>query len=72
MKKVDNGNIYPSFTPVPLDCKTKRAFVICTIDSHKYDSPKKPFSKFPCVTKFSKGRKNRMEMLQRGNSENKG
>ena len=72
MKMVNNGNVYPSLTPVPLDCKTKRAFVICSIDKPKYDSPQKPFSKFPCVRKFSKGRKKRMEMLERGDSEIKG
>ena len=71
MKKDDNGNVYPSFTPVPLDCKTKLAFAICSIDKPKYDSPQKPFSKFPCIKKLSKGRNKRTSMLERENSENK-
>ena len=72
MKKDNNGNVYPSFTPVPLGCENKQAFVICSIDEPKYDSPQKPFSKFPCIRKYSKGRKKRTEMLQRENSENIG
>ena len=72
MKKDDNGNVYPSFTPVPLGCENKQAFVICSIDEPKYDSPQKPFSKFPCIKKHSKGRKKRTEMLQRENLENIG
>ena len=72
MKKDNNGNVYPSFTPVPLGCENKQAFVICAIDEPKYNSPQKPFSKFPCIKKPLKGRSKRTEMLQREDLENIG
>ena len=72
MKQDYNGNVYPSLTPVTLDCNNIHAFAICSIDKPKYDSPQKPFSKFPCIKELSKGRKKRAETFQRGDSKNIG
>ena len=61
LKKYDRTNFNASSTEVLLDCSSKEASVICSIDKPKYLTPQKPFSRFPCTKNLSTRRDKRSE-----------
>ena len=62
LKNYDRMTFNASLTQISLDCSSKEASVICSIDKPKYVTPQKPFSKFPCTKNLFKTRNKRSDL----------
>ena len=62
LKNYDRMNFNASSTQVELDCSSKEASVICSIERPKYLTPQKPFSKFPCTKNLANSRDKRSDL----------
>ena len=61
LKYYDRTNFNATSTQISLDCSSKEASVICSIDQPKYLTPQKAFSKFPCTKRLSEKRDKRSD-----------